>query len=627
MRNSRLIKITVVVLTAAFLFGILHCFVLTFDAAFNYQVSVSLLKGKYATNYDHIVLFDQIVQTGAPVVFPTFFLNAIFGSSYVNMQIVCILYYLAFIYLLFFALGKKTDYYFAGLLVLIILLLPYVTYTSMVGYGEMVVALWMLLVMLFITGENRGSISLRYSLAGVCLGLGFLTKTVFLICIPSVFLLLVFEGIKSHETKKRIPIKPYILLIMFGLVTVLAFELFRLLQLGWHGYIPWWKEQLSAIFRQTGITKTSPTIADRWLKIKRHFNLYCSYYSLNGYLVGLLYLLPMISCLADLVKALKKRTVVNCDLPVMFLYSTAAVFLIWWLFIIPTEKTFYRRVIIGHVFAVTAFALTAYRYLKFFLQNHRTVKLLSYSFFLLFVALLCVRNGMNFYHRIESEKAIKADTVAVTEYLDDHPGQQVYGCTWWQAPVVSSFSNKVFLNIDDQPAEPNSLFIVDQYMRAGEPGAFDARVASRYNCKSVYQNQTYQVYQINPKENDCFSESDHMARFDIQSETKSIDVFYDTGSGFSESQKSTLSLFGNDYYVLEVPYDLDLLRIDFMTADTSVEISEIFVRINEDEYLLNGPELQLLIAGYHSISSPELDGDSLIFECVGPDPYIVFDVP
>lgn len=207
--------------------------------------------------------------------------------------------------------------------------------------------------------------------------------------------------------------------------------------------------------------------------------------------------------------------------------------------------------------------------------------------------------------------------------------------------VYDPSENKIcssYLFYGSQRSDVMNAYHVEYALNSGFQGECELSQNSRLFAKGasgkIYeisltnqQYQTNQVYQINPKLDDYYSESDHMARFDIQSETESIDVFYDTGSGFSESQKSTLSLFDNDYYILEVPYDLDLLRIDFMTADTSVEISEIYVRINEDEYLLNGPELQLLIAGYHSISSPELDGDSLIFECVGPDPYIVFDVP
>jgi len=82
---NKILSILLILLFATFSFKCVtmaFTSAISFDGAMNAQVPLNLIKNfKYATSFDTIKEFDQIIQTGIPVLLPVAIFFKLFGVS------------------------------------------------------------------------------------------------------------------------------------------------------------------------------------------------------------------------------------------------------------------------------------------------------------------------------------------------------------------------------------------------------------------------------------------------------------------------------------------------------------------------------------------------------------------
>ena len=245
MKNNWISLVILAVLFVGLYVVMLNNCLLDFDAGMNFQVSKSLAdNGRYATNYMDVdynasdsLLFDHKIQTGSPIIFPTALLNVIFGVKPMHMQIVLCAVYCVFLFLIYYVVSKRLGR-IAGILTTLFFV-PYTYFNPFYGYGEVAMGTVMLLTFLvFLYARQNGKFR-YYFVTGLLFGIGYLTKTVFMICAPTYFLFLVYDLVKSSNRKHEF--KKYLTLVGGFLVPVAIFELYKLISLGGiMQYFTWW---------------------------------------------------------------------------------------------------------------------------------------------------------------------------------------------------------------------------------------------------------------------------------------------------------------------------------------------------------------------------------------------------
>ena len=601
-------------------------FVLTFDAAFNFQVSEELLNGLYATNYDHPVVFYHGVQTGWPFIFPTYLLNMFLGTSYQNMQFVSAFYAAALLFLITKVVYDETNIFTALITSSLVLISPLFIYTVAVGYGEIATEFWIFLVLILLNKKCTSNNDKKYSIvAGIAFGLGFLTKTVFLICTPALLFYIILD-LHSSDNRKR-TLFSYILFFVSGIIVFLLFELYKCSQLGISEYFNWWREELPEIFAQTGASGKYMSSADLRIleKVLKHANLFESFYHIPLSLICIPLPLVFKSFWSDgnqplsyILKKLNKSLV--------FLYTLCFTYVAWWLFLTPTVKTFYRRIIIANTLLIVLCIITLSWVISELCKGKKWATVITLPFICFFIILFTFNSLSALKSTTASERDLKQDSFDVVSYLNDLDNVHMYGVGWWQAPVISSISDYHFrdLNLHEEIVD-DGYFILDNYMRKGEADAFSTRVLPRCQAELVYKNNNYSVYSIQDYTLSYYDSIDHCLNIIATNESNHMEVFWDTGSSFNEIEKCCLMKTG-DAYITEFPEQLSLLRLDFTSEDQTAMIDEIIFRIYGNTVSLNADDLSRLIVGYNNITTPVIVNQRLSFSIDGPDPFIVFNV-
>lgn len=468
---------------------LLDNFEITFDAAMNFDVSKNLVKyGEYATFYQKYQLFDHNIQTGGPVIFPTALLNYLFGTRSENMLFINAIYCGGLLILIYFFFCKRTHWLFSLAVVLIVSIIPNTFDTALSGFGEIPMAFWMTAMILLFEKEEGGNG--KSFVTGLIFGLGYLTKTVFLICSPALFLIMLYD-ILYRKTN----IKKYLLLALGAVFVICFFELYKLLSLGANEYVQWWEEELSAILGQAGVNDkfvATTDTTDLISRIKRQINLYCEYFNCDALLLIIIYICPVIY----LGNQIKNSRVINIS--ELFFFFVSITYFFWWIFMIPEQKSWARRVEVGHIYSILGFAFTAFdflgKYRKKIVNLFPRVAIIGISGLVLIFAIvnnLKIEKGI-----IEENQEIKTTTQKMTDNILKMNTEEItwFGIGWWQNPVFAAKADVIFYDLSQWEEIPtNSYFVKDYFM---DDISFDELQRS-YDLVSVFEVGTQGIYKIN----------------------------------------------------------------------------------------------------------------------------------
>lgn len=487
----------------------------SFDGAMNAQVSQNLLQNaSYATNYNGGIEFDQRIQTGITVLLPVSilfsFLGETFTSGLVINAIYLILLLISIIYLLY-KIFNLNEF----LLIIFILFFYSTPKLFLYGfglYGEIPTLLFLTLFFIFFYKYEETKKNLYLIISGIIFSLGYLTKTIILISIPAILLVLILDVIKKKNTKN---LSAFVWNLGIGfLAPLLAFEIFKLISLGKiSDYVEWWRLQINSIFKQAGFTPGFEDTSNIFSKFSSHLNVLSLETKLNTIILILflllisgLFILSLIYSLTTKPNKLNELLSPAKNKLMILITTTTVTYVLWWLFITPSQKAWYRRIINGYILMELCIVLIIYLIYRSFQINNSThiqiskFKTPSYLLLLTLFIVLFANSG-NYIIPLKNSE-MKINVKETSDFIQELPiNSTIYGYNWWQSPILAFEAKKVFYDINQDfdvvlPGKlENKFLVVDQDAKInGESELEDTLENFEYN--QVFSNNHYLIYSI-----------------------------------------------------------------------------------------------------------------------------------
>lgn len=503
-------------LMALMMFGIRYTS-LDFDAAMNFQISYNLSEnGAYMSNYvdpgyngTTSTKFDHKIQTGSTVIVPTAILNMIFGADGTNMQIVTVFYFCILMVLIFVLVSKEVNWYLG--IAAICVLAPMIIDNAYNGFGETTTFLFMVLTFILFDEAHKHSSQRLYFFTGVVVGLGYLTKTVFLICLASFLVVFVFE---IFILKKYNYIKNYIIIVIGAFCPVLLFEMYKLYELGVVEYIDWWKFERGLISSESGVTDNLGEELTVLTKIFNNLKGYSQCYEIHILLIPVIYLIPGAIGFYYFIKN-KELSLVN-----LCLYGVSGAYLLWWLLLVPTTRLWERRDLIGNsIIIILTIIYVGKLFKEFWEQSEKGINKVLLPALYICMVFICINNIVDLKTVIQNnykQKQLAQETAEELEKLQTDA--EIYGTGWWQNPVVAMMSEKQIKNLDiAKDITENSFFVADIYINALATDTL-AQVKSKYYLKKIFGNEQNTIYSLYDNRSKSIMESGNYVQVIFQSD-------------------------------------------------------------------------------------------------------------
>lgn len=329
----------------------------SFDGAMNLQVADSIAQGQgYRRSYAGRETFPHEIQTGPPYILPQAAAFKLWGVGVAQAEIVNLAYLAA---LLLAAVGLIVRCGGRALAVFgacTVLLIPGVYEFGFYGYGEIpALALALMATLVYFRGDGAWWPGLA---AGILLACAVYTKTVMLIGAGALGLCALLELLIAwRRVKGRVRLR-FAGFVGGGAMIILAVETWRAHALGgFHAWRLWWRVALRAIFMQAGVKPglggQTHSVLD---KFAVHFQLLSHDYRMSLALTGL-----WLACVsvAFVVTALWAKRGRRGGWQALTVLLIAVVYLLWWLFVTPTAKTWHRRILDGMLAADLGLVMVA----------------------------------------------------------------------------------------------------------------------------------------------------------------------------------------------------------------------------------------------------------------------------
>ncbi len=431
----------------------------SFDGAIISQVAKNLAdKLKFKTDYWNEEFYVPAI--GATVIFPVAIFFKLFGKSFASGLMVnaiyMILLFLFVIYYLKYCI--KLNNFFILLWIIIFYSTNKLFEYGYGLYGEFPMIFYFIAGVIFLYRYFTSRKTIEIFLAGLFLGLGFLTKFIFLIIIPAFLLTMAADFFINTKVKiKKIATDYFIWLFAFVLPNLL-FEMYKLANVGIKNFFFHWGWFLYAAGVQGGTVKQQTErikdAPDLFIKFVKHTDLLSQYTGVDKIILIFLLLAGMFLfylILSYMIKKINKKELKHIiTLDFLFLTSVTLTYFIWWIFISPTDRAWHRRIMPGIIlyeicFVVLLFLIYEF-YIKKRIKNKKFIKTfsLSASIFLICLSGYYLIAGENI--RISfNDTEEKRQIMQVARYMTTFPSDsEFFGFKWWQAPVISFASGKVF---------------------------------------------------------------------------------------------------------------------------------------------------------------------------------------
>lgn len=435
----------------------------SFDGAMNVQTAENLIKnGTYSVNYPYGSMFDVKIQTGIPVNLPTAFILRLFGKNLSNALIINYIYILFFL-LITWKLVKKINInkVWSMMLITLFLFTPYFFEYGTGLYGEIAMLAWIILS-IFVLQSNEKNSNKYFLFSGIFYGIAYLTKTVSLIGMPAIVVIFLFKLIIEKNINKK-----NILFWIIGFISpIIIFELYKLIELGANGYYDSWVELFRQILTESGVKEGEIDTSNKILKLIKHISIFSNDFKINP----IIFILTLVVNFYVFCKRIySEKRVRYFDILVLTAFSYFG----WWLIITTDARAWPRRIIVGVLLMeLTLFDNILYIKNKFnFSKKKENIMTIIMSTFLLIIMLL---NINNMYINIQNRNEEKQGIIKVSDKIKSIDNDAEFlGFGWWQAPVVSFESNKVFDNYYEVREKNNkneilrrdTYLVVDRYAK------------------------------------------------------------------------------------------------------------------------------------------------------------------
>jgi len=499
---------------------------LSFDGAIIVQTAQNLARNlQYSTFYEG-QLFDPIITTGITVALPAAILFRIFGESFATGLIVNANYLiLALIFLVHYLKNYwKLNNWFILLAILMFTATPSLITNGFGFYGEIPMFFFMLLMLISLHKFGSTLKKVHFLWAGLFLGLAYLTKTIALICVPAIIFAVLLYFLVNKQTIQRWGIvigyifKSYLLLLSGFIIPVLVFELFKMISLGFATYTHMWSEQIRTIAIFAGVTQRNSNSGQLFAKLLSRLDTLSSFVGISKIIIVFLLLLVFLLFLYFLGYGIytisKKNTQIDNKLNVFSIDTIVLVVVTlsyfgWWLLIVRDSTVWERYIFIGYVYLelslVLVVSLLHQSQKKIVPRDGKVAIWLIRVFKALVLCLLLVLTGFNLVRTKNLAISFK-DTeekkgyLEISEFIKNLPdNSEIFGYGYWQAPVVSFVSDRVFSNILTDPAmrTPGELkekyFVLDFYAYYLDPTGF-ANIIGQFDHHLVYSDEANKLY-------------------------------------------------------------------------------------------------------------------------------------
>ena len=523
-KNQAGIKITiVVVLILAFtLYYLLMAknSDLHYDGALYAQGYISLLK--YGTYVDS--LYNQNPEKLPFTIYPQgrfsqYFLNLpiiqFLGVNNFSLQINNLLFLFLSALLVYCLVNRITGSYFLSLLSLVLFFtFPGVSPSSFLasagigslypdtarvpslalgGLGELPASFYLMLTVFVLLKSFEKE---RYFLLlGVVLFLAFEAKFYFILVFPVLLALLFILWKFEHAVRSK-----NILTFVIGfLLPLIVLNLTFVWMYGWKAVFQYHAEfwRLTWI-HQYGFDKVG------WFENIRRGIAYLSlgYGTLLGFYVPLLagYGAAILAICANIDFSQRRLRLDNHQITILHLFTLLVIYVIWW-YHLSTVAQWYRKIFPVLILNIPLYILS-FQYLRKRFSISLGQKVLVT---ILGIVVLVPMTTTQVHHFIstfelktEEDQALK-DRKEMVQIISNLPeGEKVFGVWWWQAPRLSLFSGRIFLDIEKHPEFKQGYLVFDhEALRIGHKKVKDT--LSRYDVELVKRNEHYELYRWKTK--------------------------------------------------------------------------------------------------------------------------------
>lgn len=593
-----------------------------FDGGMNFTVSRSLAEtGKYATDYQQQELFAARIQTGAPVIFPTAILNCLLGINSNNMQIITTIYGVLLSLLIFIVLSKNTNYFIATISTIYLLSLTYYTNVSYLGIGETAMGFFLLLFCVLMSKAEETNKKNYYVTAGLCIGLGYLTKTIFLIIAPAVCLVLL-----ARLILKKSKIKPYFLVLGSALMPVLLFEIYRLTQMGVASFVDWWKYMIMDILGQAGVTDQHTASQVRNMEqFSHHISVFCDHFNISLIMFAIIYILPLVVGIFNYVKNKK------IDFLYILLYGIALTYIFWWVVMSPSVKLWPRRILMGYVCIIICLAWSIWILIKELLHN----KMISILLSVVVIVVMSIPVANNYKESLVETRAHKKQYdlyIEGSEYLKSLPHDcKFYGISWWENPTISGMSGKKMYDLVYGVDDYNSSYYIEEAIARSSYGIQGTQnmVMAQYDTDIVFQNGGIRIFKINGREQ--FDNLDLGIKLELV-DTNDVTFKFHYSSfeeDHGEINKSVFMAKNEKEVCVELfnsNVDKILLGIVSNKVGTEIKLESLTIKLEDEILYYDNEELYNLLKNSPGTSSISLDEDNKTVIKFDNSTQIFFDI-
>lgn len=495
-----------------FLFIAMQYTELDFDAGMNFQISANLAEnGIYQSSYidneyngTDNTMFDHKIQTGSTVIIPTALLNLISGIKTQNMQFIILIYFGILLFFILKMVSKESGLLWGILAVLIFV--PKTVMNVFAGYGEMVTAMYMVICFYLFSIAYQKKRMVWYYITGFAFGLGYLTKTIFLITIVPFAAIFLYEVIIK---RKKEMLMAYFYIALGALTSVGLLEIYKLFSLGLHGYKEWWIWELHLILGEAGVSDSLEEKISIFSKAKTNLMAYASCYGMNIIVVIGIYIITGISSFYQWWKDKSKTICIS-------IYIISITYFLWWIFLLPASRLWERRDIIGHTFILFLAIMYIGKLINLIQKHYKTFGKLLKIGVTLSLIIFILKENQGLVSNIKAKYKQKENTIEVVKVLEQLPeNSALYGTGWWQNPVLAVKSGRKMENLQEtKKIETDSYFVEDFYMKVLSPNTI-IQVQSEYYLEKVFENSENAIYKMSNNREEQIRQSGNYIELEI----------------------------------------------------------------------------------------------------------------
>ncbi|MDR0432705.1 MAG: hypothetical protein LBH48_05280 [Bifidobacteriaceae bacterium] len=525
----------------------------SFDGALNLQVAQSIADGDgFVRAYGGYRVGPEEIQTSGPFLLLQALAIRVLGPGTVVFQMVNLLA------LAVLAIGVclvLRPWPLAQLIgpSLVLLALPHggnpmaAVTAATGGYGEYCVAALAVVAFALLASGFRKTARRPYLYiagAALCAGIAATVKVVALLIVPVLAVGLVLGLVARRSVKPLLAVSS----ASVGLVPVIAFELYRLSNFGSVSKLAdFWTSQAHATAEQAGVAgdgafSSDPTaFAGRTIfdKITMHWTALAESAGMGSFTLLVVVLTPLglLASMAWLQRhnwrdwLTERRGIVAIELAV---YCVG--YIVWWVAITPTEKAWFRRIVVAMVCLILLYILAVCMALTVVRSAPRPFPRLRQGALMLGMATACA-TALGAIVALPDLTGTIVGSARSAPWLADAPNREqeagireaakradalaaegagLYGVGWWSAPVVELYSNTHFENFfphstwlwtDDRCSsdltERPAYIVWDQYAQSLTDLPYSTDPLVTFRRDALLSNTYVEFYQIEVSPEDC----------------------------------------------------------------------------------------------------------------------------